>query len=148
MPTSSEKGIRILDATTFFWCWSAHGPTDTGIFYDRSFVEGKVPVPLPGDIAIDLEAHGFFLSPYIPGEWFSHWEKNEGHSFHQHPVFKPLTELIQPIEVEQPEESAASNGDGFPPVPQKFLPRLSPEWVDFLSHYTAGGKLKKEYRGD
>lgn len=148
MPTSSEKGIRIMDNTHFFWVWSAHGPTDQGVYYDYSFVKGKVPLPLPGEAARELEFRGYFTTPFVEGEWFSHWEKEEGHSFHQRPVFKPLAELAKPVADETKEESAVSNSDGFPPIPQDLTPRLPPEWVDFLSHYTAGGKLKKEFRGN
>jgi len=118
--------------------WSAQGPNDHGIFYGRNFVKGIVPIPFPGDVAGDLEAHGYYLTPYVEGEWFSHWEKDENHSFHQHPIFKPLTELIKPV----------SSGNGFPAVPEELPERLTDEWLWFFEKYTASGRLKKEYRGD
>ena len=121
-------GINILDTSHYYWVWSAHGPSDTGMYYDRSFVQGMVPCPLPGDIAGELQFRGFHLTPYEPGSWFSHWEPDENHSFHQHPVFKPIVA-----------------GDQFPP---EGLPERLPEsWVEFFSHYTAGGKLKQGHRG-
>ena len=142
MATASERGIPIKDETTYWWVWSAHGETDNGLYYNRVFVKGMIPLPLPGDLARDLEYRGYYLTEYVPGEWFSHWVKDENHSFHQRPVFAPL--VAEPVE---PKESAApSNGDGFPPVPQELTPKLPAEWVDFLSHYTNGGKLKKEFR--
>jgi hypothetical protein len=136
MATSSEKGIRILDETTFYWAWSAQGPADHGIFYGRYFSKGIVPLPLPGDVAGDLEARGFYLTPYVDGEWHSGWEKDENHSFHQHPVFAPIAEVVQP----------AQNGE-FPDVPETRPERLPAEWVEFFACYTAGGKLKKELSG-
>ncbi|KKK94437.1 hypothetical protein LCGC14_2682870 [marine sediment metagenome] len=136
MPTGSEKGIRILDETTFFWAWSAQGPADHGIFYGRFMDHGIVPLPLPGDVAGELEAHGFYLTPYVAGEWFAGWEKDENHSFHQHPVFAPIAEVVKPV-----------NG-GFPEAPDTKPDQLSVSWVELLSCYTAGGKLKKEYRGE
>ena len=136
MPTGSEKGIRTLDETTFYWAWSAQGPADHSIFYGRFFSKGIVPLPLPGDVAADLEAHGFYLTPYNEGEWFSGWEKDENHSFHQHPVFKPVAEVVK----------HASNGE-FPEPPDAKPEQLSVSWVELFSCYTAGGKLKKEYRG-
>jgi len=147
MTTSSEKGIRILDETHYFWVWSAHGPTDQGIFYQRSFVKGMVICPLPGDLASDLEAHGFRLTAYVPGEWFSHWEKEENHSFHQYPVFSPLcasgdgstSDKVSDIGAPLPAASA------FPPDE---LPETLPvEWVEFFDKYSAGGRLKKAHRG-
>jgi len=141
MPTSSERGIPIKDETTFWWVWSVHGETDSGIYYDRMFVKGMVPLPLPGDIASELEYRGYCLTEYVPGEWFSRWERDEGHAFHQHPVFAPLETKTAPVAVE-------TNSDEFPPIPQVMPPRLPQEWVDFLSHYTNGGKLKKEFRSD
>ena len=146
MATASERGIPIKDETTYWWVWSAHGETDNGLFYNRVFVKGMIPLPLPGDIARDLEYRGYYLTEYVEGVWFSHWKKDENHAFHQHPIFKPLTELIKPavIEVVEP----ASNGDGFPSIPQVMVPKLPPDWVDFLSHYTVGGKRKKEFRTD
>jgi hypothetical protein len=121
--------MRILDESTYYWVWSAHGESDSGHYYNRTFVRGMVPCPLPGDIAAEMEAVGFSLTEYVPGEWFSHWERPDPADFRQCPVFKPIVA-----------------GDQFPP---EGLPeRLPDEWVDFFAHYTAGGRLKREYRGE
>jgi len=138
MPTSSEKGIRILDEVTFYWAWSDQGPADHGIFYGRFMDHGIVPLPLPGDVAGDLEAHGFYLTPYVAGEWFAGWEKDEDHSFHQHPVFKPI------------ETECNCEDPGLSLVPEAFPPAELPEklptdWVEFFSRYTASGKLRKHH---
>ena len=131
MTTSSERGIRILDESHYYWVWSAHGPSDQGMYYNRMFVRGMVPCPLPGDIAGDLEGHGFYLTPYVDGEWFSHWVKDENHAFHQRPVFAPIK---------------TKHSDEFPSVPSRPPPRLPDEWVNFVALYTARGNLKKQYK--
>ncbi len=128
MATASERGIPIKDETTFWWVWSAHGATDNGLYYGRVFIKGMVPLPLPGDVATELEYRGYYLTAYVDGDVFSHWEKDENHAFHQHPVFEQI-----------------EAGEPFPP---SVLPDNLPDsWVEFFSRYTASGRLKKEYRG-
>jgi len=119
--------MRLLDESTYYWVWSAHGPTDTGQYYGRTFKNGMIPCPVPGDIAQEFESFGYEIEAYEEGIWFSHWEKDPDHHFRQRPVFAELN----------PSES-------FPPA---VLPeRLPDDWADFFAKYTAGGKLRKEYR--
>jgi hypothetical protein len=137
------SGMRILDESTYYWVWSAHGKSDNGHYYNRTFVNGMVPCPLPGDIAAEMEAVGFCLTAFVEGEWFSHWEQDPG-SFRQHPVFS-ATKPIEYSTTANNESPVVEPAPVFPPV--EFPAKLPPEWVSFFAKYTAGGSLKKEHRG-
>lgn len=133
------SGMRLLNESTYWWVWSHHGPADNGTNYGRTFVNGMIPCPIPGDCAQEMESFGYTIEEYVPGTWFSHWEK-EPESFRQRPVFKPIA-----TECDCEEPGFALVQPEFPPAE---LPEKLPDsWVEFFSHYTAGGKLKREYRG-
>jgi len=115
--------MRLLSEEIPYWVWSAHGPTDSGLYYGRTFINGMIQCPIPGDAAQEMESFGYTIEEYVPGTWFSHWEKDPG-SHRQRPVFKPIA-------VFPPHEAPAE---------------LPAEWAGFFAMYTNGGKLKKEHR--
>jgi len=122
-------GMRLLDESTYYWVWSAHGPTDIGQYYGRTFQNGMIPCPVPGDIAQEFESFGYEIEAYIPGTWFVRWERVPDHHFRQRPVFGEL-----------------NAAEAFPPavLPEK----LPDDWAELFAKYTAGGKLRKEYKVD
>jgi hypothetical protein len=119
-------GIRLLNESTYYWVWSSHGPSDNGTYYGRTFVNGMVPCPMPGDIAQEFESFGFTIEEFVADTWFSHWEKEPNHGYRQRPIFKSIA------------------SQKFPP--DELPERLPDTWQMFFGKYTNGGKLRKEFR--
>jgi len=125
--------LRIFDDTIGYWVWSPHGPSDNGINFGRSFVDGMIPYPVPGDIAQEMESFAYMVEKYEPGTWFAGWEKDPD-SYRFRPIF-------QNLEV---------SGPGLPSLNAVTeLPETLPdEYRELYERYTKGGKLRKLVDGN
>jgi len=122
--------MRIKNKSNFWWVWSPEGPSDSTIRFDRQFINGILPFPVPGDIAAEMEYQSFGVKEWVPGEEFTGWEKS---GYQWLPTFsEPVDDVpgvLPPI-------------DGVEALPD-FLPDA---YIDLFEKYTAKGKMKSKYR--
>ena len=70
--------MRIFGDDNYYWVWSRNGPAETGLHFGRTFHNGMIPVPMPGDIAMEMESLAYVVKEYEPGTWFKDWELKDG----------------------------------------------------------------------
>jgi len=132
--------IRDWSPRGFFWIWSSFGPGLNGIEDGLLFVNGVHPHPIAGPDAERFQLLGYYTTPYVDGEEFSHWE---GEGYRRKAIFKKQasSEITQKIKL------TGDNRESEMSEPPAELPeKLSEKWTEFLGKYTAKGRLKREYR--
>ena len=123
--------MRIKNKSNFWWVWSPDGPEDNGVHFDRQFVSGILPFPVPGDVASELEYQAFQIKEYVAGEEVDGWERVGTQ-------WRPCFTVVD-----------SEPRGALPDLNLTDLPEVLPEtWADLLGKYTATGRLKKAFRGN